>query len=400
MNFHIESTICLLLCLVLGVQVTLSAQDKSIINFGDGIGVVAPDSSVSLLFNINLQSRMDVMTTSTDDLSIDEFWTGIRRFRMKFTGFILDPRLTYKLQLAMAPGDVNNDIPAHFPGVMHHALINYKFNNRLTLSFGQTALPGNRQRLNSSSALQLLDRSLASSVYNLEFDFGLHAQYNFLPEAEKPLVFQGAITTGEGRNWPVANRGGLSYTGRLDWYPLGKFIDESAYEESDLEWHPEPKLMTGISYNHNDNAARTGGQQGNLLYSHRDIGTLFADFILKYQGWCVQGAYMKRDSDRPITSVPGQSELRFVHNGHGINFQIGKYFRSQWEIAAQYSIAKPDEEIDNLATDRRDWTLGINRFIKGRAIKLQADFTVHQSRFETNDYTNQLGVSVHAQVGI
>ncbi|HLU94567.1 MAG TPA: porin, partial [Membranihabitans sp.] len=152
-------TNCFILTLTFTLVGNLVAQEKAMFSFGNGIEVVAPDSSISLKFNFNLQNRLDVKTHSTDDWEVDEFSARIRRFRLKFTGFVLDPRITYKIQLAMAPRNNSNTTLGQAPRVMYDAMFSYRVNDRFTIGFGQTALPGNRQRMNSSTALQMVDRS-------------------------------------------------------------------------------------------------------------------------------------------------------------------------------------------------------------------------------------------------
>ena len=51
-----------LFMLILIATIHAQAQDDSNFTFKNGIGVVAPDSSISLHFNINLQNRMDFKT--------------------------------------------------------------------------------------------------------------------------------------------------------------------------------------------------------------------------------------------------------------------------------------------------------------------------------------------------
>ncbi len=381
------------------ITVKLTAQDRPQFSFDKGVGVVAPDSTLSLHFQFNMQNRIEMKTRSTEDWSIGEFAAKVRRLRLKFTGFILNPRLTYQIQLALAPGNVGNTTLGQAPRVIYDAIMYYQVSNWFKLGFGQTPLPGNRERINSSTSLQLVDRSLINSVFNIDLDFGLRGEYKFNPGARRPLIFHGAITTGEGKNWVVVEQAGFSYTGRLDWYPLGAFLKNSAYKESDLEWHPRPRLMAGLSYNYNDRAQRAGGQRGGLLYENRDISTVFADVIFKYEGWAIQGAYMNRNSDDPVTFDPRGEGIRYVYKGDGYNAQISKYFRSNWEVIGRLSGVMPGEEIQDLTTERREWTLGLNRYIKGRSIKLQADATLHQSRAVGSDFTGRYGFRLQAQVG-
>ena len=242
-------------------------------------------------------------------------------------------------------------------------------------------------------------RDSLNSVYNIDLDFGLQGEYEFNPGAPRPLVFHGAITTGEGKNWLVVEQAGFSYTGRLDWYPLGSFLKNSAYKEGDLEWHQAPRLMAGLSYNYNERAQRAGGQRGGLLYAERNISTVFADVIYKLQGWAIQGAYINRTSDDPVTFDPDGSGVRYVYKGDGFNVQVSKYFQSKWEVIGRFTGITPGEEIDGLTPERREWTLGLNRYIKGRAVKLQCDATLHQSRTGDSDFAGQFGFRFQAQVG-
>lgn len=389
----------LFLFLVVITSGSLAGQDKPTFSFDKGVGIVAPDSSVSLHFQFNMQNRIEMKTQSADDWTINEFSAKIKRLRLKFSGFMIDPRLTYLIQLALAPGNVNNTTLGQSPRVMYDAMIYYQISNRFKLGFGQTVLPGNRDRMNSSTSLQLVDRSLVNSVFNMDLDFGLQGEYQFNPEADMPFIFHGAITTGEGRNWVVTERPGFSYTSRLDWYPLGAFLKNSAYKESDLEWHPRPRLMAGLSYNFNDQAQRANGQRGDLLYDSRDISTVFADVIFKYQGWSILGAYITRNSKDPVTFDSRGAGIRYVYKGDGYNAQIGKYFRSHWEVVGRLSGVMPGEEIRDLTAERRDWTVGINRYIKSRAIKLQADGTLHQSRAVGSDFVDRIGFRFQAQIG-
>lgn len=377
----------------------LNAQDQPLFSFNNGLNIVAPDSSVSLNYTMYLQNRIDVHTLSVDDWSVDEFTARIKRFRMKFTGFIMDPKLTYKIQLTLAPGNISSTTLGQAPRVMYDAIIYYQATKRFKIGFGQTAIPGNRQRLNSSSSLQLVDRSLMNSLFNIDLDFGLQGEYKFNPSGERPLVFHGAITTGEGRNWVVVDKAGFSYTGRLDWYPLGSFLGKGSYKEGDLEWHPEPRLMLGLSYNYNDDAQRVGGQRGSLLYGQRDISTVFSDFIYKHKGLALQGDYAFRTSEDPVTFDPGGNGVNYVLNGQGFNIQLSKYFRSKWEIVGRFTSVIPDEEIEDISADRREWTIGLNRYINGRDIKLQTDMSLQQARTTGDDFVGNMAFRLQAHIG-
>ena len=59
------------------------------------------------------------------------------------------------------------------------AVIKWEFAKNTTLWFGQTKLPGNRERLVSSQKLQFVDRSLLNSKYNLDRDIGIQLHHKW-----------------------------------------------------------------------------------------------------------------------------------------------------------------------------------------------------------------------------
>jgi phosphate-selective porin OprO and OprP len=81
------------------------------------------------------------------------------------------------------------------------------------LGVGQTKLPGNRQRVNSSGDLQLVDRSIVNAFFNIDRDFGIQAYYkNHINQFQ--YVLRGAISSGEGRNSLISDEG-LAYSSQM-----------------------------------------------------------------------------------------------------------------------------------------------------------------------------------------
>lgn len=71
-----------------------------IYNFGRGVGLTSPDS----LFQFNIRFRMQNRATfySNEEQYID---AQIRRLRLRFDGFVGDPRFLYVIQLSFSPQD-------------------------------------------------------------------------------------------------------------------------------------------------------------------------------------------------------------------------------------------------------------------------------------------------------
>src|SRR5699024_7407029 len=370
------------------------SREGSSVNLDSGIGIVSPDSSLSFNFRFFMQNLIEYETPVNSGGESD-FSARIQRLRLQMEGFLMDPKLIYKFQLELASKSTSSAIGGRLPQAIYEAMIYYRFSERFRLGFGQTVVPGTRQMMNSGAALQLVDRSLLNSVFGLDLEFGLFAEYKIDPSAARPVVLHAAVTSGAGGHWAKTGDGGLSYIGRVDWYPLGLLMGNGGYQEGDLEWHETSRVMIGGAYNFNHKAKRSGGQKGFLLSESRDIMTMTADFMFKYRGWSLLGDFVWgegkirmngeaanrglmsngrgwrcfrivgwRDSKN---SMDGEAaEPGFIFNGKGLNFQAGRYVLSGWEFVGKYSKTLPDIEIQDVAPEQDQWTLGLNKYIRGR----------------------------------
>jgi phosphate-selective porin OprO and OprP len=254
-----------------------------------GLGLTSPDSTFRLNIRFRMQNRASLkMNDGTDD----EFEGIVRRLRLRFDGFVGDPRFLYAIQLSFAPGDVGTLREGENLNVIRDAVFFYRPNNRINLGFGQTKLPGNRQRVNSSGALQLTDRSINNARFTIDRDYGFH--FNYLNEDEEAFSWnlRTAVSSGNGRNWTRNLNTGLAYTARVELQPLGAFRDGGMFFEGDLKRELRPKVMVGLTYHFNDDAQRTQGQTGGTLFDTRDLTSVFFDAMLKYRGFSATYAFM------------------------------------------------------------------------------------------------------------
>jgi phosphate-selective porin OprO and OprP len=203
--------------------------------FGKGLGIISPDSLFLLNIRFRMQNRVGFLTESESDLHIRTVEARVRRLRLRFDGFIYTPKLYYLIQLAFTRSDMDYD-DTGFPNVIRDAMVIYNVNDRFGVGLGQTKLPGNRQRVNSSGDLQLVDRSIVNQNFNVDRDFGLQLYYNNHISGFH-YVLRGAISSGEGRNI-TASDDGLAYTGRIELMPLGRFTNNGDYFEGDLAREP------------------------------------------------------------------------------------------------------------------------------------------------------------------
>ena len=355
---------------------TLHAQDKNIYaKFGKGVNFMAPDSSMSLKLGVRFQTLFSAERSLADNSNIEKEMQ-IRRFRLKFDGFAFTPKLEYKIELALSNRDnapANLSQQGNAANIVLDAVLKYSISKNAEIWFGQTKLPGNRERVISSQALQFVDRSLVNGFYNLDRDLGvqLHHKFNI-----GKVVFKDkyAISLGQGRNVIASDTGGLSYTGRLEILPMGEFTNKGDYFDSDLAREPKPKISLGVGYSYNDDAPRKAGELGSFLKESRDLSTFFADLMIKYKGWSLTSEYMNKEADKnPLL----KDTSNFFQTGNGWNIQSGYLFKNNFEIAARYTVINPSSEILNAGESNYiyEYTLGVSRYIVGHNLKIQSDLS-------------------------
>ncbi|HRJ29598.1 MAG TPA: porin [Cyclobacteriaceae bacterium] len=367
-------------------------------SYGKGLGIISPDSLFMLNIRFRMQNRAAFLTESDSDLTIDQVEARVRRLRLRFDGFIYTPKLYYLIQLAFTRADMDFD-DTGFPNVVRDAMIIYSFTENFSIGLGQTKLPGNRQRVNSSGDLQLADRSIVNSIFNIDRDFGAQFYYDNSVQ-QFHYVFRGSVSSGEGRNINASDRG-LAYTGRVELLPFGRFTSGGDYFEGDLVREKKPKVSLGTTFSSNMNAIRTGGQLGRFLYEPRDIKTFMMDFLFKYQGWAVANEFLRRDAIDPIT-MNSDGDERFVYVGHGENYQTSYLFKNNYEIVGRFSRVRPYSEIQHLTPEVKQFTVGASKYIRGHRLKLQSDLTYEKNNWlldSTQDFNRwQLRFQIEAGI--
>lgn len=367
-------------------------------SYGKGLGLTSPDSIFQLNIRFRMQNRATFYEDEFGDESID---AQIRRLRLRFDGYVGNPKFMYSIQLSFAPEDVGELEDGGNINIIRDAVVVYKPNEHWDFSFGQTKLPGNRQRLNSSGGLQLTDRTINNAKFNIDRDFGLQIHNTNEFEDKLSYNFRGSISMGEGRNWTDNNDTGLALTGKAELYPFGSFKKTGAYFEGDLMRETKPKLMLSAAYSQNNQAKRERGQLGKELFASRTMRSVFGDLIFKYEGWAFMSAFMTRMADDPVTVNPEDAnDVRYVFVGKGVDFQGSYLFKNNFEVIGRYSNQWVDDEIRNFEPNTQQFSLGLTKYIWEHAFKLQAEAT-----YETHDYfldenTNNWYVRFQVEIGI
>lgn len=351
-------------------------------NFKNGIGIATPDSSYSINIRFRMQNRFLMTTTSDEDLAPASWEARVRRARLSFTGHVYNPKLSYYLQLSFSRGDMDwsvADVTTQntSPNVVRDAMIFFKPTKQIQLGFGQGKLPGNRQRVTSSGALQFYDRSPVNANFTLDRDFGVFANYTFHAGTFK-TIFKTAITSGEGRNSNSSNAG-LAYTSRIEILPLGDFTDGGDYYEGDVAREEKLKMSIAGGYHFNDQAVRTQGQLGRDLYAPKSYHVYLADFLLKFKGWALSSEYIRRDTEGSPITKSGTS-TRYLITGDGINTQLSYCFKSRWELAARHSLITPHQDIRGLMAQNNQYGLGVTKYLMKHKVKAQFNVFYNHDR--------------------
>ena len=359
-----------LACRQLGAQ----ASRPTVVFDQRGITVQSRDSATQLTFRFRLQTLATTTTESGSDLSVAHVAWAPRRLRLRATGTVLDPRLSINLQLSFTRQDMDY-ADTQFPNIVRDAAISWRFSDHFVGTFGQTKLPGNRQRVISSGELQFAERSILNSQFTPDRDFGFMGAWRDTV-AGVPIHISGALTEGDGRNTGSGN-GGLAWTGRIEVLPLGPFDHRGDYSEGAPTPQHAPRLSVGVTVSHNERAVRTGGQLGLPLWAPRTMTTPYADVLFKWGPAAIYIEAASRTAADPVTTAAG-SAPRIVYAGRGAMAQASWAF-GEWEPAVRYALVSPDAAIlGNPGSDeQRQATLNLTRYLQGHRVKWQAELTLH-----------------------
>ncbi|MDO5656006.1 MAG: porin [Flavobacteriaceae bacterium] len=366
-------------------------------SYGKGIGITSPDS----LYQMNIRFRMQNRISFNQYENESDVEAMVRRLRLRFDGFVGDPRFQYAIQLSFSPEDVGEIKDDSDLNIIRDAMFFYVPDKHWQLGFGQTKLPGNRQRINSSGALQLTDRSINNSKFNIDRDFGIQIYYLAQKKSGFDFNIKTAISTGEGRNWLRDFDNGLAYTGRLELFPMGAFSKGGAFFEGDIARETQPKLMLSTGYQFNNNALRNNGQRGERLYEARDIHSFFADAIAKYDGWALMLAYMAKNTNNHITINPENPEEKsYIYEGKGYDAQLSYLFRNNYEIIGRFSHQLPNDESFMLSPRHNQMSLGVTKYIWEHTFKIQAELSKNDYKFFDGSQEDDWYIRFQVEIGI
>jgi len=398
----------LLICTTMQAQVTIeqSKHDNDIklstlpyYSFGKGIGITSPDSLFQFNIRFRLQNRATYIKNDGERAAYDG---QIRRLRLRFDGYVGNPKFLYAIQLSFAPGDVGEIKEGENINIIRDAVIFYRPNKHWNISFGQTKLPGNRQRVNSSGGLQLTDRTINNAKFTIDRDFGF--QFHNMNEFKDKFSynFKGAVSTGEGRNVTGKSDDGVAVTGKIELLPFGAFAKDGTYFEGDVMREPKPKLMLSGAFQQNNHARRTQGQLGNDLFEQRTMKSVLLDAMLKYRGFAAMMSYMSRTTnENAVTFNPDDlTESNYAYVGNGFDYQLSYNLKSNYEFIGRYSTQNVGDDIQAIVPNTREISFGVTKYIWEHAFKVQTEINFDKLQYDNGTTKNNWYLRFQVEIGI
>ncbi|WP_158840560.1 porin [Polaribacter sp. L3A8] len=381
-----------------------NGQETNTPKFGKGLfNLVGKDSTWTMKVGFRFQTLATSQWDVNNGLSNPETSMLIRRSRLKFNGFAYSPKLEYKVELGLSNRDLSggSEYTHNSPRYIMDAVLKWNFSGNFVLWFGQTKLPGNRERVISSGNLQMIDRSLLNSRFNIDRDIGLQLKHKTKLSETFLMKETLSISQGEGRNVTTGNEGGHQYTARVEFFPFGDFTSKGDYKGSDLKFEEHQKLSVAFGYNINKDAARTRGNQGDYMINNSgslystDVSNVFIDAMYKYKGFSLMAEYATRKADDAFAkNADGTLTGDTVQVGNGLNLQSGYLLSKTVEVSARYTNITLDKNITGKGAENQ-YTLGVSKYIAGHKLKVQTDVSYTDIGFKSNQLLFRLQVDIH-----
>lgn len=326
---------------------TIAAPSAATTEYDDGFRLATGPEGFSLKMNGFVQARYTWLQPEAAD-DVQNFDLALARLALG--GGAFDEKVSYLFQLeASTFGDTNRL-------TLLDGWIQYGFSPGTSVKAGRILLPYSRQFLTHPGNLLFTDLSGADYAFNLPRATGVHAATR-----RGRVSFDGAVANSV-RALDAAgqqNRDGkLAVLGRAEIAILQPY----GYLESAPVHGSGSQLSVGVAAHYNPVSEDS-------VFQHVHAGDRTRGFTVDagYRGSRVtaQAAWYGR---RTGTGPAHRSD-------RGGYAQAGLYVVPRaWEIAARVSFVEfGDELLPMSSSDTREYELGLNRYLHGHNVKLQAD---------------------------
>jgi hypothetical protein len=343
--------------------------------FKPGKGLVL--ESEDGLFRIRMKPRVQMLyTIEQEEQDAPQQLFQLRRARLAFTGHAFDPKSGFKFELSVSPRDVSTK---GGPVVTRTPLLDYfvffEHNRDASIRAGQYKIVYSRQRVWSSSNLQMVDRSPTQAEFNLDRDVGvtLYSKNLFGLDLFRYYAF---IGQGDGRDLFQFSDFGLLYFLRAEYSPFGQFDDNKPV---DFKRRRKPGLTVSAAYAFADGARRNRVNLGSAFADggSADLHNATADVVLKWAGFSVLAeghmrAAGSRDAGDAVDENGDPIEAELVRQGYGYFLQAGYLLPGlPLEVSTRYSNVSPFGE--SSLQPLNELGAGLSWYIQKHSVKVQTD---------------------------
>ena len=322
----------------------------------------------------------------------------VQRIRLALSGHVYSPDLTYHIEFGA-------DSPNGYDLVSDEVWVNYRMQEELQFRSGLLRLASTRAQMLDDDKLQMVDRPMTDAVFGLGYGVGVRFWGNLF---DKKLTYYldivNSVSDGEG---VAAGRTITTDPAELDnnpailfravWHALGD--EHMEFEsQSDLAFSPTPGLDIGFSYMFNEDEydaittripyplprrLRNQGGYGLVSTNGAQINQFGFDAAFKYQGFSATGEYILRMVDprragrRPFTAWWLFSNQDKTTVQQGAYVQLG-YFLPIPGMEKKLEAVARVGGISALAEEQEgswEYSFGMNYYLQGDKVKLQADVT-------------------------
>ena len=187
----------------------------------------------------------------------------------------------------------------------------------------------------------------------------------------------------------------------MELFPFVSFKNNGYYFEGDFAREKTPKLLLSGAFHQNNRAVRTQGQLGNELFAPKTIRSIFFDGLLKYNGWSFMTAYMQRHANNLVAYNPlDLSEFNYVYGGYGLDYQLSYVFTTNYELIGRFSTQNVHQQIQTLAPNSKQYSLGVTKYIWEHAFKLQTELTYNTLDYFSSNNKNNWYLRFQIEMGI
>lgn len=355
---------------------------------GKGLEISSVDKQFKLLLRPRAQFLYQLLDQQGADDTRDRSQAiGIRRARLTTSGNMWGPKVGFKMELAVSPGDLgmtdhnsgNQPITNKDNTVSRAPLLDvyldFKQLRDLNLRVGQYKVPYSRQRVVSSGDLMFVDRAITNSEFTIDRDIGLDVRSKDLFGMGKKLRYYLGVSSGEGHSSYAPNDFGMMYLARVEALPMGDFKD---YKESDHDRTAAARLSLGLAFAYLENGNGNKGVIGKRPADGgvTDTKNLTADLMFKMAGLSVQAEFYWRDGSRQggdATKDGVAVAVEKPRNGTGVMAQAGYLLAGMpLEFAGRYAMIRGAGD-DSSLNDGNEASAAISYYLASHAMKLQAD---------------------------